>query len=493
MPSESIEHVRTTVVKPRPDGYDLVVIGAGSAGLSVAAAAAQLGVSVALIEADKMGGECLNIGCVPSKALLRCAHVAQTVRESATFGVRASPPTVDGAAVFDYVRSRIAALAPHDSAERFRSLGCDVLFGRARFIDAKSLELTSGDGSTASVRGRRFVIATGSSPRVPTIDGLTEAGFRTNDDLFGLRAVPRRLAVIGGGPIGVEMAQAFQNLGSQATIIQSGPRLLPRDDADLAERLAHVLRRQGVRILTDAKTLSVERSADGKRLRVSTADGVQEVAADEILVAAGRTPNTSLNLDAAGVGYDERGVTVNRKMQTSVKHIYACGDASGPYRFTHMAGYQAGVVVANAIFRWPRKTRDAAVPWCTFTDPELAHVGMSTADADAAEIECRTITVDLATVDRAVCDSTEGAVKMAVDRRGRLLGASILAPRAGEMIHEFAILLSSGAKLSTLRDTIHCYPSYGDAVKKAASELDRSRLFSERTRTVVRWIRRLLG
>jgi len=477
---------------PRSEGYDLIVIGAGSAGLSVAAAAGQLGVSVALIEADRMGGECLNVGCVPSKALLRSAHVAQTIREAAKFGIRTTGLSVDGAEVFGYVRSRIAALAPHDSATRFRSLGCDVIYGRARFVDAHTVLVERG-GETVRVNGRRFVLATGSAPKIPSIPGLAEAGFRTNNDIFELTSIPRRLAVIGGGPIGVEMAQAFQNLGSDVTLIQSGPRILPRDDADLAARLQAILVRQGIRLLTNAQVESIRRTSGEAKLQIKHDTGAEDVDADEILVAVGRNANTGMNLEVAGVAFNEGGVVVNAKLQTTVKHIYACGDVVGPHRFTHMAGYQAGVVVANAIFHFPKKVNDRALPWCTFTDPELAHVGLTEQEAQNRGIKCSIVTVDLASVDRAVCDGAEGLVKIVVGKRDRVLGAQILAPRAGEMIHEFAMLISSGMKLPALRDTIHCYPTYSDAVRKAAAEVYRPRLFSNRTRTLVRWIRRILG
>jgi len=477
---------------PRSDGYDLIVIGAGSAGLSVAAAAGQLGVSVALVEADRMGGECLNVGCVPSKALLRCAHVAQTIREAAKFGIRTAELSVNGAEVFAYVRSRIAALAPHDSATRFRSLGCHVIYGRARFVDSHTVLVERG-GEMVRVSGRRFVLATGSSPRIPSIPGLAETSFRTNNDIFELKAIPRRLAVIGGGPIGVEMAQAFQNLGSDVTLIQSGPRILPRDDADLAARLQAVLVRQGIRLKTDAQVEAIGRSNGDAILKIKCAPGIEQAVVDEILVAVGRSANTELNLEVAGVAFNEAGVIVNAKLQTTAKHIYACGDVVGPHRFTHMAGYQAGVVVANAIFRFPKKVNDRALPWCTFTDPELAHVGLTEQQAQNHGIKCSTVTVDLASVDRAVCDGVEGLLKIVVGKRDRLLGAQILAPRAGEMIHEFAMLISSGMKLPALRDTIHCYPTYSDAVRKAAAEVYRPRLFSDRTRTLVRWIRRILG
>ena len=476
----------------RVDGYDLVVIGAGSAGLFVAAAASQLGVSVALVEADRMGGECLNIGCVPSKSLLRCAHVAQTVREAARFGVDASSPTVDGERVHAYVQSRIAALAPHDSAERFRSLGCHVFPGRARFLDSKTIEVARG-ADVHRINGRRFVVATGSSPKIPSVPGLNDVGFRTNNDVFDLRMIPRRLAIIGGGPIGIEMAQAFGNLGSQVVVVQTRERILPRDDADLALRLQSILETQGIKILTNARIAATERRGNEKILRVEHSSRSEDLAFDEILVAIGRVANNSMNLEAAGVAFDANGIKVNAKLQTTAKHIYACGDVVGPHRFTHMAGYQAGIVVANAIFRFPRRVSDRAIPWCTFTDPELANVGMTKADADAKGIACSAVVFDLEKCDRAVCDSAEGMVKIVLDKRDRMLGAQILAPRAGEMIHEFALLISSGTKLAALRDTIHCYPTYSDAVRQAVAEVYRPRLFSDRTRTLVRWIRWILG
>jgi pyruvate/2-oxoglutarate dehydrogenase complex dihydrolipoamide dehydrogenase (E3) component len=477
----------------RLDDYDLVILGAGSAGLTVASVASQLGALVALVEADHMGGDCLNYGCVPSKSLLRCAHAAQAVRDAGRFGVSADAPSIDYTRVRDYVSGRIAAIAPHDSAERFRSLGCHVFLGRAAFVDSHTVSVALQSGIDAFyLKGKRFVIATGSTPRVPSLPGLAEVGFLTNLTVFSHDRLPASLVVLGGGPIGVEMAQAFRFLGSEVTLLQSADRILPRDDEEAARRLQRILESQGVAIQTNAKAVSVRKEGSVKIVTFEKDGATNEARGEEILVAVGRTPSTDLNLAAAGVAFGPNGVQVDARQRTTARHIFACGDVAGPFLFTHMASAQAATVIVNTVFRLPSRISYRAVPWCTFTSPELASVGLTEKQAKEQGLSFRVFRADLEETDRAICDGAEeGMVKILVGRRNRLLGAQILAPRAGEMIHEFVLAMNAGLPISAIRNATHVYPTYSDAVRKAVSAASRESLFSPRTRWVAGLLRRI--
>ncbi|MBT7760480.1 MAG: FAD-dependent oxidoreductase, partial [Rhodospirillaceae bacterium] len=347
---------------------DICVIGAGSGGLSVAAGASQLGASTALVERHLMGGDCLNFGCVPSKALLAAAKSAHNVSNAGRFGLAAGPLSVDHKAVRQHVHDVVAAIAPHDSVERFQALGVNVIQGPARFVGAGEIEVNG-----QSVKARRFVIATGSSPMVPPIPGLDEVPYLTNETLFACDQAMAHLIVIGGGPIGVEMAQAHQRLGVQVTLIEMS-RLLPNDDGELARVVHDRLARDGVNILTGVTVAGAARQQDGIAVRLDNGD---EVAGSHLLVAAGRQANvTDLNLEAAGVEYSPRGIVVDRRLRTSNRKIFAIGDVAGGLQFTHVAGHHAGIVIRNALFRLPAKAKQTAIPWVTYTDPELAHVGL---------------------------------------------------------------------------------------------------------------------
>ncbi len=472
-------------VNPEPaDRYHLVVLGGGTAGLVAAAGAAGLGARVALIEKHLLGGDCLNYGCVPSKALIRSARVAAEVRDAARFGVRvAGDVSVDFAAVMERMRRLRASLSPNDSASRFRGLGVDVFLGEGRFGGPDTVEVAG-----KSLRFRKAVIATGSRARLPDIPGLAEAGFLTNETVFSLTALPPRLAVIGGGPIGCELAQTFARLGSRVTLLHSHEQILPREDADASSRIEHALRRDGVQLLLKATLTGVERRLEGKVLRLRDATPA-EVVADEVLLAVGRQPNVEgLNLEGVGVPYDNRrGVHVNDRLQTSNRRIYAAGDVCSRYQFTHAADALARIVIQNALFLGRAKASALTIPWCTYTEPEIAHVGLSERDAREQGIAVLTFVQELQHVDRAVLDGqAEGFVKVLV-RKGtdRIVGATVVADHAGDLIAEITLAMVHGIGLGKIARTIHPYPTQAEAIKKLGDACNRTRLTP--------WVKWLLG
>jgi pyruvate/2-oxoglutarate dehydrogenase complex dihydrolipoamide dehydrogenase (E3) component len=464
---------------------DLVIIGGGAGGLVVASVAAQLGLRVTLIEkAPKLGGDCLHYGCIPSKTLIHTARIAHGMRYADGAGLTAVEPEVDMARVNARIRAVIDHIQQHDDPERFRDYGCEVIFGAARFVDAHSVEV---DGRR--IAGKRFVIATGSRPAVPAIPGLQEAGYLTNLDLFSLPDRPRRLAVLGGGPIGLEMGQAFARLGSQVTILQRNARLLPQEDPELADELATCLQQEGITVHTGIEVTRVTRHDTGIRIEA----GALSLEADQILVATGRRANVEdLGLEAAGVRCSQRGIEVDRRMRTSQKHIYACGDVCGPYAFTHMAEYQAGIVISNAVFRFPKKADYRIVPKVTFTDPELASVGLSEAQALQQGLDVTVLRFPFAQVDRALTEGeTAGAIKLVV-HKGKVLGATILGAQAGELLHEIVLAMQVGAKIGAISAAIHAYPTRAQIHRRVVNTYYGQKLFSPGTRRLVRWINRLL-
>jgi pyruvate/2-oxoglutarate dehydrogenase complex dihydrolipoamide dehydrogenase (E3) component len=463
--------------------YNLVVIGGGTAGLVTAAGAAGLGARVALVERDLLGGDCLNVGCVPSKALLRAARAAAEVRAAASFGVRGvGEVAVDFSAVMHRVRRLRAGLAPNDSAARFRSLGVDVFLGAGRFTAADTV--TVGD---ADLRFGRAVIATGARAARPTIPGLAEAGFLTNETVFNLTSLPRQLAVLGGGPIGCEMAQAFARLGARVTLIDKAPQLLPRDDPDAAAVVAAALARDGVRMHLRCEVAGVARDARGKTLSLSEGASCP---VDEILVAVGRQANVEgLGLEAAGIRYDAAGVHVDDRLRTSNARVYAAGDVCSRFKFTHAADALARIAIQNALFFGRAKASALTIPWCTYTDPELARVGLSAQEAAERGIAIDTFVQEMRHVDRAVLDGDdEGFLKVHV-RKGtdRIVGATAVGASAGAMITELTLAMSAGIGLRTIARTIHPYPTQGEAVKKVADAYNRTRLTPTFKRVVTRW------
>lgn len=462
---------------PKPAScYNLVVVGAGTAGLVAAAGAAGLGAKVALVERELLGGDCLNVGCVPSKALLRAARAAADVRNAGMFGVRIDGvPSVDFAAVMERMRALRAQLSPHDSATRFRELGVDVFLGEGRFSGPDSLEVA---GST--LRFARACIATGARAAVPPIPGLAEAGFLTNETVFSLTELPPRIAMLGGGPIGCELAQAFARFGSRVHLVEMAPQILAREDSDAAERVQRVLVSDGVRLVLGARLAEVRRSLGGKVLILDDKGTRSELEVDEILVGVGRRPNVeSLGLDAAGVEYDIRGgVKVDDRLRTTQPRIYAAGDVASAYKFTHMADALARIVIQNALFFGRARASKLIVPWCTYTDPEIAHVGIYPREAEEHGVALDTFTVGLDEIDRAVLDGeAEGMLKVHVARgTDRILGATLVARHAGESISEITLAMKAGVGLRQIAGTIHPYPTQAEAIKRAGDQCQRARL-----------------
>jgi pyruvate/2-oxoglutarate dehydrogenase complex dihydrolipoamide dehydrogenase (E3) component len=465
-------------VNPEPrERYHLVVIGAGTGGLVTASIAAGLGARVALIERYLMGGDCLNVGCVPSKGIISAARSWQAATESRH---RFGGPTVSGPGDFGEVMARMrrlrAGLSRLDGAPRYRDLGVDVFLGEGRFTGHDALMV---GGRT--LRFRRAVIATGARPAVPPVPGLETTSYRTNETIFGLTALPRRLTVVGAGPIGCELAQAFARLGSAVTVIDEGAHILPREDADVAQIVERAMEAHGVRLLLAAAVLRAE-ARDGERIvHVQVAGRSEEIAGDELLVATGRVPNVEdLGLEAAGVAYSSDGVGVNDRLRTSNPRIFAVGDIFSKYQFTHVAEATARLVVANALFfgLGGGKVSSLVIPWVTYTTPEVAHVGMTEADGTAAGLRVQTITVPLHDVDRAVLDGQEVGFLRVHLKEGtdRILGATLVAEHAGEMIGEIALAITAGVGLGKIGSTIHPYPTQAEVFRKAADACRRTKL-----------------
>jgi len=470
---------------------DLIILGGGAGGLVVASVASQLGLKVTLIEArEKLGGDCLHHGCVPSKTLLHCARLVQQQRRAVALGlVAGAEPVVDPAAVNAYIRSVIDTLQVHDDPERFRAYGCEVLFGHGRFVGPRQVEVNG-----EVLRAKRLVIATGSSPFIPPVEGLAEAGYLTNEQLFSLDTLPGHLAVLGGGPIGIEMAQAFHRLGSRVTVLMRGDTILQNDDPELAAQLQVVLGEEGVEFVTDSELLRVAKEEDGqRRLYLKVAGEARELLVDELLVATGRKPNVEgLNLEAAGVEAGRKGINVDERLRTANRRIYACGDVCGPYQFTHMAEYQAGIVISNALFRFPKKVDYRIVPWVTYTEPELAGVGLSERQAREQGLEVEVLRFPFRDIDRAVAEGTTVGTTKFVVHKGRIVGAAILGPRAGELLHEVVLAMKSGTSIATLSSTIHAYPTLSQVHRRTVNTHFSGKLFSPASRQLVQWLNRLL-
>lgn len=475
-------------VNPEPaEIYNLVVIGGGTAGLVAAVGAATVGARVALVEKYLMGGDCLNYGCVPSKAIIRSARVASEIKNAHEYGIDVpGSPEVNFPQVMERMRKLRTGIGHHDSAERFRSLGIDVFLGEAGFSGPDLVEV--GDDK---LRFKKAVIATGTSPRVLEVEGLNEAGFLTNETVFSLTEKPQALLVVGGGPIGCELAQTFLRLGSQVTLLEIGSQLLPREDRDAADILGAVFEEEGLRCIFDSSIKRVTVENGRKAVTISTGNGEETIVVDEILVGAGRVPSVGgLNLESAGVEYDERkGVHVNDYLQTANPRIYAAGDVCYPYKFTHVAEATARIVVQNALFLKSRKVNSLIIPWCTYTDPEIAHVGMYEKDAREKGIEVDTFIKHFKDVDRAILDGEDSGFVKVHTRKGKdkILGATIVASHAGDMISEFTATMASGKGLKTLANVIHPYPTQADAIKQVSGQYYADMLTPFRQRLLERW------
>ena len=480
---------------------DVCVIGAGSGGLNVASGAAQLGAKTVLIERGAMGGDCLNVGCVPSKALLHVAHTASLIRHAGPLGISVSEPEVDYAGAMAHVRRAIERIEPHDSQERFESLGVRVIRDTGRFIDARTVK--AGD---ARIRAKYFVIATGSAPAVPTIPGLDAVPFLTNETLFSRTEAPRHLAIIGAGPIGVEMAQAHQRLGCQVTLIEAQPRILPRDDAELSALLAAQLQADGVTLRLGATVTAVSGKAGDIWIELHSSDGTapgpaqEPVQATHLLIAAGRRPVTDgLGLDAAGIRHSEAGIAVGPNLRTNRRHVFAMGDVIGGEGFTHLAGHHASVIVREMLFRLPSRVATSAVPRVTYTAPELAQIGLTEAEASAAGLAPRAETLRVDGNDRFVAENIAsgpeaGLAKLVFDgRRGKLIGAAILAPGAGDLIGPLGHVIEGRLKLSAIASQMLPYPTHAEIPKRAAGMHLAKALFAPRTRRLISWLLKLPG
>jgi pyruvate/2-oxoglutarate dehydrogenase complex dihydrolipoamide dehydrogenase (E3) component len=465
---------------------DICVIGAGSGGLSVAAAAAAFGVSVVMIEKDKLGGECLNAGCVPSKALIAAGNHAHAIAAAPAFGVSASATEVDFGKVHRHVHDVIAAIAPNDSKARFTGLGVRVIKGAARFKDRSTVVV--GDGT--EIKARRFVIATGSSPALPPIPGLEAAPYLTNETVFDLTVRPQHLVVVGAGPIGLELAQAFHRLGSAVTVLEAAEPLA-REDAECAGILLDALAREGVEIRSKITIVRVD--AVGSKIRVVVRDGESErmLEPSHLLVATGRRANTDdLGLEQAGIRHDRRGISVNSRLRTANRRVYAIGDVAGRGQFTHLANYHAGLVIRNALFRLPVRVNDKLVPRVTFTDPELAHVGLTEAEARSRRA-IRVLRWPYHENDRAQAERlTVGHIKVVTSKRGRILGATIVGAGAGELITAWSLAVAQRLNIRAFVGTIVPYPTLAEIGKRAAITYFTLGLTSNWVRRIIAWLRR---
>jgi pyruvate/2-oxoglutarate dehydrogenase complex dihydrolipoamide dehydrogenase (E3) component len=468
--------------------YNLVVIGGGTAGLVAAVGAAGLGAKVALIEKHLLGGDCLNVGCVPSKAIIRSARAAVSKREAGGFGIEDGEDSkINFSKVMERVRRLRAEISPHDSAARLKSLGIDVFFGASKFIGKDLIEVAGQE-----LRFSKAVIATGSRSSVPAIPGLDKVPFLTNETLFSLTELPNRLGVIGAGPIGCEMAQAFGRLGSEVVLIGKDSGVLPRDDREGAAIVQMSIARDGVRIFDQTEVLNLSSDSRGTCLTLGGSGQRLEVWVDQILIAAGRSPDVEgLGLELAGVEVDKNGVKVNDLLQTTNPSIYACGDVSSSFKFTHAADFMARIVIRNALFKGRSKASSLIIPWATYTSPEIAQVGASEDEAEAKGILIQTFLVEFKKVDRAVLDGeTEGFIKVHV-RKGsdKILGATVVSSHAGELIGELTLAMNAGIGLKTIAATIHPYPTQSEAIRKIGDLYNKTRLSPGLKRIFEHWMK----
>lgn len=466
----------TDWVNPAPNGrYNLVVVGAGTAGLVAAAGAAGLGARVALIERNLMGGDCLNVGCVPSKAVISSARAAAAVRRAGDFGVRvASEPHIDFTAVMERMRRLRSEISPNDSASRFKGLGVDVYFGQARFVGGDAVEVGG-----SRLRYSKAVIATGARAAAPPIPGLESVPYLTNETLFSLTEAPARIAIVGAGPIGCEMAQSFAQLGSEVFLIETSHGVLPREDRDAAAVVERALVRDGVHLLCCGKEIRVHADGAGVVVTLSSHGKGYNEKVDRLLIAAGRKANVEgLCLESVSVEYDEKGVRVDDHLRTTNRRIYAAGDVCSRYQFTHAADFMARLVIQNALFKGRKKASALTIPWCTYTSPEVAHVGLYRHEAEERGIEFDVYKQSFEEVDRAILEGeTEGFV-LVTTKKGtdKLLGATVVAPNAGDIIAELTLAMTHGLGLSKIGSTIHPYPTQAEAVRKLGDQFNRTKL-----------------
>jgi pyruvate/2-oxoglutarate dehydrogenase complex dihydrolipoamide dehydrogenase (E3) component len=473
--------------------FDIGILGGGSAGLTVASGSAQLGARTLLVEREKeLGGDCLHFGCVPSKTLIRTAHVYHLIKQAVDFGL---PPVdvkpVDFQEVTKRIQSVIRTIQKHDSEERFCKLGVRVEFGEARFLDDHAIRL---DGKTYSAK--IWVIATGSSPAVPPIPGLDKTPHITNREIFSLERLPASMIVLGAGPIATEMAQAFSRLGTRVTVVQRSDQILTKEDRDMADEVMGVLENDGVRFTLGASVVHTKDLGKEREVVLKTGDNnVVTLKAETVLVAMGRSANLSgLELERTGVVFDRKGLTLDQRMRTNHRHIYGAGDVTGGYQFTHAAGYEGGIVISNAIFHLPKKVDYTFLPWCTYTDPELASIGMNEKRAKAAGIAYSVWTEHFKDNDRSLAEGERiGKIKMLLDEKEKPIGIQILGPRAGDLVSEWVAVMGGKVKLSTLASAVHPYPTLGEINKRVAGTFLSEKLFSDTVKKGLKFFFHLRG
>lgn len=473
--------------------FDIGILGGGSGGLTVASGAAQLGAKTLLVEKEReLGGDCLHFGCVPSKTLIRTSHVYHLMKNAEQFGL---PPVevkpVDFREVAKRIQSVISIIQKHDSEERFCKLGVRVEFGEAHFVDEHAIRL-NGKTHTA----KNWVIATGSSPSIPPIEGLDKTPHITNKEIFSLERLPKSMIVLGAGPIAIEMAQAFCRLGTKVSIVQRSNQILSKEDKDMADQVMNVLKAEGVTFYLSSSVVRTKDLGNEREVNIKTGEGKTiDLRAETVLVAMGREANLGgLGLKDIGVAYDRKGLKVDQRMRTNHKHIYGAGDVTGVYIFTHAAGYEGSIVISNAIFHLPRKADYTFLPWCTYTDPELASIGMNEKMAKAAGIEYSVWTEEFKDNDRSLAEGEKvGKIKMLLDEKEKPIGIQILGPRAGDLVSEWVAVMNGKVKLSTLASAVHPYPTLGEINKKVAGTFLSGKIFSEKVRKGLKFFFHLKG
>ncbi|MDJ0622950.1 MAG: FAD-dependent oxidoreductase [Desulfocapsaceae bacterium] len=472
--------------------YDLVVIGGGAAGLTTASGAAQLGARTLLLEKDEaLGGDCLHFGCVPSKSLIRTAAVYHQMKNSKRYGLPpVSPPPVDYTEVAKRIQRVIDVIQKHDSVERFNRLGAEVRFGSSEFVDEHTLRFAERE-----ITARKILLATGSRAAVPAIDGLEEAGYITNREIFKLTKLPESMVIVGAGAIAIEMAQAFSRLGTEVSVIQRSEQILSKEDKDMADMVMQALQEEGVTFHLQCQIKKVNGTPEGKTVVVQQGDREKSIKGEKILIALGRQANVEhLGLDGIDIDYNNKGIQVDNRLRTSRQHIFAAGDVNGGYQFTHAAGYEGGIVVSNAIFNLPRRANYTWMPWCTYTSPELASIGMNEKRAKKEGIEYSVWKEDFSASDRALAEEeARGSLKLLLDKKGKPLGVQILGPHGGELLSEWVAVLNGKVKLSTLAGAVHPYPTLGEINKKVTGSIFAEKIFSEKTRNLLQLIFRYQG
>jgi pyruvate/2-oxoglutarate dehydrogenase complex dihydrolipoamide dehydrogenase (E3) component len=473
--------------------FDMGILGGGSGGLTVASGSAQLGAKTLLVEKEKeLGGDCLHFGCVPSKTLIRTAHVYHLMKNAEQFGLPAvEVKPVDFREVAKRIQSVISTIQKHDSEERFCKLGVKVELGEPYFADEHAIRL-NGETHTA----KNWVIATGSSPSIPPIEGLDRTPHITNKEIFSLDRLPKTMIILGAGPIAIEMAQAFCRLGTRVSVVQRSNQILSKEDKEMADQVMNVLMAEGVKFYLDSTTLSTKDLGNEREVMIRTGEGkTVSLRSEMILVAMGREANLrGLGLEDIGVAYDRKGLKVDQRLRTNHRHIYGAGDVTGAYLFTHAAGYEGGIVISNAIFHLPRKTDYTFLPWCTYTDPELASIGMNEKMAQAAGIDYSVWTEEFKDNDRSLAEGEKvGKIKMLLDEKERPIGIQILGPRAGDLVSEWVAIVNGKVKLSTLASAVHPYPTLGEINKRVAGTFLSGKIFSEKVRKGLKFFFHLRG